>query len=143
MQPVQPVPQVRHIHVPVAQPVQPDLHIHVPVQRDLPVIHINIPENPPVIHVDVQPKDIVQPQQPVVTEPPKQVQPEVPKPTDTTTDEEDNNCIICFDAVKNAVYVPCGHVCCCLQCANDYFNSKKSCPMCRQAVIMVVKCHFS
>jgi len=40
----------------------------------------------------------------------------------------DNNCIICFDNIKTTAFIPCGHLCCCFNCAD---NCNLKCPICR------------
>lgn len=51
-------------------------------------------------------------------------------------DEQDTECIICFDEDKSVVLVPCGHYCLCVNCADRirYDN----CPMCRTPITQVV-----
>ena len=46
------------------------------------------------------------------------------------------NCIICFDNKINAVFVPCGHLCCCYSCAA---KCKKKCPICRKKNKLIQK----
>ena len=144
---------VQHIHVPVQQNLQPPsnpfplpvINPILPVEVDNPPVQPQPVINPAQPLPNPVPQPVVNPVQPVVVDnPPVQPDPTPsnPKVPEETTDDE-TSCVICFEEPRNAVYVPCGHVCCCLVCANDYFNTKKSCPMCRQTVIMVVKCHFS
>lgn len=53
--------------------------------------------------------------------------------------EDDNEeCIICFDKPKNTVFFTCGHYNCCNECASMIFNTKKSCPMCRTKILKIV-----
>uniref|UniRef100_A0A6B2LG64 RING-type domain-containing protein n=1 Tax=Arcella intermedia TaxID=1963864 RepID=A0A6B2LG64_9EUKA len=40
---------------------------------------------------------------------------------------EENECIICMNALRNVVLVGCGHYCMCITCA----NSMNDCPVCR------------
>lgn len=73
--------------------------------------------------------------------------------TKSLNEPEDNLCLICVSAEKNAVFIPCGHVCVCIGCGNqilkralDKFYSKNEnnnchteedsddrmcCPICR------------
>jgi len=53
---------------------------------------------------------------------------EVPKPDKPKSD--DNNCIICLDKERDAVFIPCGHLVCCMFCAVLFQN----CPYCRRNV---------
>lgn len=50
-------------------------------------------------------------------------------------EDEDPTCIICMDAPKALVFVPCGHYCACATCVPGL---KNKCPMCRQAIEIVV-----
>lgn len=51
---------------------------------------------------------------------------------DGTTDSE---CLICFANSVDSVLVPCGHMCCCQECA----EAMKECPVCRQTISQIVK----
>lgn len=53
---------------------------------------------------------------------------EVVKPEKVFGDDEDPVCIICMDAPKTLVLVPCGHYCVCIECVEPL---KKKCPLCR------------
>lgn len=44
-------------------------------------------------------------------------------------------CVICLEQEYNAVFVPCGHMCCCTSCSSQL----TSCPLCRRHVDQVVK----
>lgn len=57
--------------------------------------------------------------------PDQKAAPEVP--TESTT------CVVCMDQQKNAFFQPCGHVCCCIKCANQVGH----CPMCRAQITQV------
>ncbi|MBT9559837.1 MAG: protein kinase, partial [Myxococcales bacterium] len=41
-----------------------------------------------------------------------------------------HECVLCLDAQRSTAFVPCGHVCCCADCAEDVAQ----CPVCRGAV---------
>ncbi|XP_070532119.1 E3 ubiquitin-protein ligase LRSAM1-like [Ptychodera flava] len=43
-------------------------------------------------------------------------------------------CVICMDRMSSMAFMPCGHVCCCYQCASPI----DSCPMCRTTITMKV-----
>ena len=44
-------------------------------------------------------------------------------------------CTICYDARRDVVCLPCGHVCMCSSCVNKMPGSqKKKCPVCRATV---------
>ena len=50
-------------------------------------------------------------------------------------DAEEDQCVMCFDAPKDHVIIPCYHVCVCEACANLLTQmSKPSCPICRTAI---------
>jgi len=63
------------------------------------------------------------------------------------TDDEDNDnddddddsklCVICMDADKTQVCVPCGHRCLCAECADA--NKPDKCPVCRADVSVVIR----
>jgi E3 ubiquitin-protein ligase MUL1 len=44
-------------------------------------------------------------------------------------------CVICLEKEYNAVFVPCGHMCCCTACCSHL----TSCPLCRRRIDQVVK----
>ncbi|KAI9080329.1 hypothetical protein K1719_037723 [Acacia pycnantha] len=44
-------------------------------------------------------------------------------------------CVICLEHEYNAVFVPCGHMCCCTTCSSHL----TSCPLCRRRIEQVVK----
>nr|XP_022314283.1 uncharacterized protein LOC111118883 isoform X2 [Crassostrea virginica] len=48
----------------------------------------------------------------------------------------DGNCKICYNAYRNTVFKPCGHVVCCWGCAKQF---KKICPVCRAMIESVDK----
>ncbi|KAH8489285.1 hypothetical protein H0E87_024792 [Populus deltoides] len=44
-------------------------------------------------------------------------------------------CVICLEQEYNAVFLPCGHMCCCTTCCSQLSN----CPLCRRRIEQVVK----
>ncbi|XP_021835149.1 E3 ubiquitin-protein ligase SP1 isoform X2 [Spinacia oleracea] len=44
-------------------------------------------------------------------------------------------CVICLEHEYNAVFVPCGHMCCCTACSSHLSN----CPLCRRRIEQVVR----
>lgn len=48
---------------------------------------------------------------------------------------ERSSCKICRDAEVNVVFIPCGHLVCCLSCS----HSIQKCPICRQEIRRSVK----
>ncbi|KAI3863814.1 hypothetical protein MKW98_031406 [Papaver atlanticum] len=59
--------------------------------------------------------------------------------TETETSKKDrlmpDLCVICLEQEYNAVFVPCGHMCCCTTCSSHLTN----CPLCRRRIEQVVK----
>jgi hypothetical protein len=50
-------------------------------------------------------------------------------------DAEEDQCVMCFDAPKDHIILPCYHVCVCEACANLLTQMRKpSCPICRTAI---------
>jgi hypothetical protein len=50
-------------------------------------------------------------------------------------DAEEDQCVLCFDAPKDHIIIPCGHMCVCEACAKQLTQMKKpSCPICRGAI---------
>mmetsp|Transcript_1970 Transcript_1970/g.6206 ORF Transcript_1970/g.6206 Transcript_1970/m.6206 type:complete len:449 (-) Transcript_1970:45-1391(-) len=54
----------------------------------------------------------------------------------TATDE---CCSVCWEAPKEALLYRCGHICLCVDCANDLKNANLPCPICRAPIEDVVK----
>jgi len=50
------------------------------------------------------------------------------------SEEDKNNCIICFDNERSALFVPCGHLITCLDCADAVSNTFSSCPLCKKKI---------
>ncbi len=46
----------------------------------------------------------------------------------------DDDCVICFDGPKDTLLAPCGHVCCCIACANALLEKEEKCPVCRRFI---------
>ncbi|CAM9446575.1 unnamed protein product [Sphacelaria rigidula] len=44
--------------------------------------------------------------------------------------DDDTSCIVCFERKVDCTLVPCGHHCCCLECAAQF----ELCPVCRAPV---------
>jgi hypothetical protein len=51
--------------------------------------------------------------------------------------EDAQKCQICMENDCDAAIEPCGHVCCCMDCADDL--PKRVCPMCREPITKVMK----
>jgi hypothetical protein len=60
------------------------------------------------------------------------VSPAAPAPR---PDDAEDQCVLCFDAPKDHIILPCYHVCVCEACANKLTQMRKpSCPICRVAI---------
>lgn len=58
--------------------------------------------------------------------------------------EDDNRaiftpCIICMSDKREATFVPCGHICCCMGCAQLIKNKKPECPFCKKPFIDFIR----
>jgi hypothetical protein len=59
--------------------------------------------------------------------------------------ESVRECVICMDATSTHVYVPCGHMCICKNCAElqaeqtRKCGSSKCCPVCRKQAFLIMK----
>eukprot|EP01113_Clastostelium_recurvatum_P029729 TRINITY_DN3592_c0_g1_i1.p1 TRINITY_DN3592_c0_g1~~TRINITY_DN3592_c0_g1_i1.p1 ORF type:complete len:512 (-),score=91.12 TRINITY_DN3592_c0_g1_i1:110-1645(-) len=51
----------------------------------------------------------------------------------------EGNCIICYEAERDAVLVPCGHLSTCITCIQDMPASLKQCPICRSTFTLAQK----
>eukprot|EP00546_Thalassionema_frauenfeldii_P008500 CAMPEP_0178923340 /NCGR_PEP_ID=MMETSP0786-20121207/16664_1 /TAXON_ID=186022 /ORGANISM="Thalassionema frauenfeldii, Strain CCMP 1798" /LENGTH=208 /DNA_ID=CAMNT_0020597823 /DNA_START=206 /DNA_END=832 /DNA_ORIENTATION=+ len=63
---------------------------------------------------------------------------------DSSQQQQQQACVICAESAKNFVFVPCGHVCLCENCATSSFYSNlqepiHSCPVCRQGHCTIMK----
>ena len=55
-------------------------------------------------------------------------------------DAEETMCVVCFDAPKDHLIVPCGHQCVCAGCAEQLTNTRTpTCPVCRAPIQQTVK----
>ena len=49
-------------------------------------------------------------------------------------------CVVCFDAPKDHIIVPCGHMCVCASCAEQLTKTRTpTCPVCREPIRETVK----
>lgn len=51
--------------------------------------------------------------------------------------ESEEECLICYDKLKNVLLKPCCHICSCDECASSLLSSKCSCPICRKRIFSV------
>lgn len=49
-----------------------------------------------------------------------------------------SDCVVCMCEVPDAVFGPCGHLSCCMGCANVLYSSTGKCPMCRSGIDVVI-----
>jgi hypothetical protein len=55
-------------------------------------------------------------------------------------DAEETMCVVCFDAPKEYIIVPCGHQCVCARCAEQLTRTRTpTCPVCREPIIQTMK----
>jgi len=55
-------------------------------------------------------------------------------------DAEETMCVVCFDAHKDHIIVPCGHMCVCASCAEKLTKTRTpTCPVCREPIIQTMK----
>jgi hypothetical protein len=55
-------------------------------------------------------------------------------------DVEETQCVVCFDAPKDHIIVPCGHQCVCEACAQQLTKTRTPmCPVCRGPIIQTMK----
>lgn len=47
----------------------------------------------------------------------------------------ENECVVCMDCNCDIIFVPCGHLCCCVNCSNPL----EDCPMCRITIERKIK----
>ena len=54
--------------------------------------------------------------------------------------DEENMCVVCFDAPKDHAIVPCGHQCVCASCAEQLTKTRTpTCPVCRGPIRETMK----
>jgi hypothetical protein len=53
--------------------------------------------------------------------------------------KEQRTCKICMDKEVGVVFLPCGHLCCCVNCA----PALKDCPVCRRSIQGTVRTFMS
>ena len=53
--------------------------------------------------------------------------------------DEDNSCVVCMDAARTAVCVPCGHNAGCIECLTAIHESNQGCPVCRAELSQVIR----
>lgn len=51
----------------------------------------------------------------------------------------EDKCSVCLENTPDAVFLPCGHVCCCYQCAKKIIVGTKRCPICNMPCTIAKK----
>jgi hypothetical protein len=55
-------------------------------------------------------------------------------------DAEETMCVVCFEAPKDHIIVPCGHQCVCARCAEQLTKTRTPmCPVCRGPILQTMK----
>lgn len=57
----------------------------------------------------------------------------------------DRMCTVCINAESNQVFIPCGHICCCEDCANHIMRESgnvKKCPICKGEISSMYKVYM-
>lgn len=60
-------------------------------------------------------------------------------PPEKERDDDDQSCCVCMNEQKNVVFVPCGHVSTCVECANKI---QSSCPVCNENFERKIKIYW-
>jgi len=47
---------------------------------------------------------------------------------------EEKLCVVCLEAEKNHLFIPCGHMCVCEKCSCEVIKTKANCPVCREKI---------
>ena len=50
-------------------------------------------------------------------------------------EDYDSTCIICMDAPRKIMFLPCGHTVVCTDCSKLVMTSGGLCPMCRKCIV--------
>lgn len=50
-----------------------------------------------------------------------------------------NECIVCYDGLKNMLLLPCAHIATCVNCTSHIMHSNKLCPVCRTKISQVMR----
>ena len=61
------------------------------------------------------------------------------KISDEKTEIPEEQCIICYEYLKNHVIIPCGHVITCTRCTNEFLNTKSVCPICGVLLMKIIR----
>jgi hypothetical protein len=61
----------------------------------------------------------------------------------TDTGDNEPNCCVCMVKAANAIGIPCGHLCCCLNCLKQIQQRNGKCPLCRALITSIQQVHQS
>jgi len=59
----------------------------------------------------------------------------VTSPPPQLPNADENECVVCFDQPREGVFVPCGHIHCCMHCGSQL----SKCPTCRTPVSQLIR----
>lgn len=95
------------------------------------------PQNPVVVPeiVETQAKSIPK-SEPVFTTVLTSTPHESTSPKSTAPIPEDLTCLICYERLKSAMFLPCAHICCCMECVKS--SDLSECPVCRSNIESVI-----
>ena len=57
--------------------------------------------------------------------------------------ENDRDCAICMDRIRDCVLNPCHHMVTCSECAKSLLNRRDGCPICRKEIGEIIKVYHS
>jgi len=52
---------------------------------------------------------------------------------------QSTECCVCMERKCDIIFLPCGHVCCCIICENNNGNPLQNCPLCRTDISQKVR----
>jgi len=52
---------------------------------------------------------------------------------------QSTECCVCMERKCDIIFLPCGHVCCCIICENNNGNPLQNCPLCRTDILQKVR----
>ncbi|KAH3744260.1 hypothetical protein Pelo_14345 [Pelomyxa schiedti] len=104
-----------------------------PTLPPTPIFSPAFPTLPPAVTPTPTPTPTTPPPTPTPTTPTQ-----VP-PNPTSPVSQSDECAVCMEHERNAVFVPCAHLVCCFECA----SIMKTCPTCRGPISSVLKIYKS
>ena len=58
---------------------------------------------------------------------------------ESSTTIASDKCKICYDNIVGCVFIPCGHLACCLRCGLRCDRDNGACPICQQEIALVTR----